>query len=99
MPADPVPQPLHCEVDGRSTDPSPPIVLRIPTPDFRILRTCVQGRMTNAEETGMAVLDSFFPGQQFETVIHASTKVWNCNPNLNKFYRDIPASLNSTGLI
>jgi chromosome partitioning protein len=58
--------------------------LRMPTPEFRILRTCVPGRMTNAEETGMAVLDSFFPGQQFETVIHASTKVaqgsWQWQP-------------------
>lgn len=31
--------------------------------------------MTNAEATGAAVLDGFFPGEQFETVIHASSKV------------------------
>ncbi len=58
--------------------------LRMPAPEFRILRTCVPGRMTNAEETGMAVLDSFFPNQQFDTVIHASTKVsegsWQWKP-------------------
>lgn len=49
--------------------------LRMPTPRWRILRTCVPGRMTNAEATGAAVLDGFFPGEQFETVIHASSKV------------------------
>lgn len=58
--------------------------LRIPVPTFRILRTCVPGRMTNAEATGAAVLDGFFPGEQFETVIHASSKVcegsWQWKP-------------------
>ena len=53
-------------------------------PTFRILRTCVPGRMTNAEATGAAVLDGFFPGEQFETVIHASSKVcegsWQWKP-------------------
>lgn len=49
--------------------------LRLPRPKFRILRTCVPGRMTNAERTGAEVLDRFFSGVQFETVIHASTKV------------------------
>lgn len=49
--------------------------LRMPTPKFKILRTCVPGRMTNAESTGATVLDNFFPENQFETVIHASTKV------------------------
>lgn len=49
--------------------------LRMPTPKFKILRTCVPGRMTNAETTGAAVLDNFFPESQFETVIHASSKV------------------------
>lgn len=44
--------------------------LRIPVPEWRILRTCVPGRMTNAE-----VLDANFPGMQFETVIHQSVKV------------------------
>ena len=58
--------------------------LRMPTPRWRILRTCVPGRMTNAEATGAAVLDGFFPGEQFETVIHASSKVcegsWQWKP-------------------
>lgn len=58
--------------------------LRLPTPKVRILRTCVPGRMTNAEATGAAVLDSFFGDCQFETVIHASTKVsegsWQWQP-------------------
>lgn len=31
--------------------------LRMPTPRWKILRTCVPGRMTNAEATGAAVLD------------------------------------------
>ena len=49
--------------------------LRIPTPSWRILRTCVPGLMTNAEATGASVLDRFFPKEQFSTVIHASAKV------------------------
>lgn len=49
--------------------------LRLPRPKFRILRTCVPGCMTNAERTGAEVLDRFFPESQFESVIHASTKV------------------------
>lgn len=40
-----------------------------------ILRTCVPGRMTNAEAVGEAILDRFFPDQQFRTVIHESAKV------------------------
>ena len=40
--------------------------------------------MTNAEATGAAVLDGFFLGEQFETVIHASSKVcegsWQWKP-------------------
>lgn len=58
--------------------------LRMPTPRWKILRTCVPGHMTNAEATGAAVLDGFFPGEQFETVIHASSKVcegsWQWKP-------------------
>ena len=58
--------------------------LRMPTPRWRILRTCVPGRMTNAEATGAAVLDGFFPDSQFRTVIHASSKVcegsWQWKP-------------------
>ena len=58
--------------------------LRMPTPRWKILRTCVPGRMTNAETTGAAVLDGFFPDEQFETVIHASSKVcegsWQWKP-------------------
>ena len=49
--------------------------LRLPRPKFKILRTCVPGRMTNAERTGAQVLDRFFPEAQFSSVIHASTKV------------------------
>lgn len=49
--------------------------LRVPTPKWRVLRTCVPGSMTNAEATGAAVLDQFFPTEQFETQIHASSKV------------------------
>ena len=48
--------------------------LRMPVPDWRILRTCVPGRMTNAEAVGEAILDRFFPDQQFRTVIHESAR-------------------------
>ncbi|WP_283171471.1 AAA family ATPase [Curtanaerobium respiraculi] len=58
--------------------------LRMATPKFRILRTCVPGRETRSEATGAQVLDSFFPDEQFSTVIHASTKVgegsWQWKP-------------------
>ena len=58
--------------------------LRLPVPSWRILRTCVPGLMTNAEATGAEVLDSYFPDNQFETVIHASSKVcegsWQWQP-------------------
>ena len=58
--------------------------LRVPTPRWRILRTCVPGLMTNAEATGADVLDSYFPENQFATVIHASSKVcegsWHWQP-------------------
>lgn len=58
--------------------------LRVPTPAWRILRTCVPSLMTNAEATGAEVLDSYFPDNQFETVIHASSKVcegsWQWQP-------------------
>lgn len=58
--------------------------LRMPVPDFRILRTCVPGRITNAERTGEAVLGRFFPDRQFAAVIHASSKVcegsWQWKP-------------------
>ena len=58
--------------------------LRMPTPKYRILRTCVPGRETRSEATGAQVLDSFFPDEQFSTVIHASTKVgegsWQWKP-------------------
>ena len=49
--------------------------LRLPRPKYKILRTCVPGRMTNAERTGAEVLDRVFPESQFESVIHASRKV------------------------
>ena len=58
--------------------------LRVPTPEWRILRTCVPGLMTNAEATGAEVLDCFFPDRQFRSVIHASSKVcegsWQWQP-------------------
>ena len=58
--------------------------LRLPVPSWRILRTCVPGRMTNAEAVGEAILDRFFPDQQFRTVIHESAKVkegsWEWKP-------------------
>ena len=58
--------------------------LRLPRPKFKILRTCVPGRMTKAERTGAAVLDRFFFESQFDTVIHASSKVsegsWQWQP-------------------
>ena len=58
--------------------------LRLPRPKFRILRTCVPGRMTNAERTGADVLDRYFQDVLFETVIHASSKVcegsWQWQP-------------------
>ena len=58
--------------------------LRMPTPRWKILRTCVPGRMTNAEKTGEAVLERFFPDQQLANVIHASSKVcegsWQWKP-------------------
>jgi chromosome partitioning protein len=58
--------------------------LRMPVPDWKILRTCVPGSMTNAEATGAAALDSYFPDKQFKTVIHASSKVcegsWQWQP-------------------
>lgn len=58
--------------------------LRTPPPRFRILRTCVPGRETRSERCGAAILDRFFPDQQFRTVVHASTKVaegsWQWRP-------------------
>lgn len=49
--------------------------MRLPVPGWRILRTCVPGRMTNAEAIGEMILDRFFPNRQFATVIHESSKV------------------------
>ncbi len=58
--------------------------LRLPVPEWKISRTCVPGRLANAEKTGAAVLDRFFPEKQFETVIHRSAKViegsWEWRP-------------------
>ncbi len=58
--------------------------LRMPVPDWKILRTCVPGRTTIAESTGAAVLDRFFPDRQYDTVIHHSAKVmegsWEWKP-------------------
>ena len=70
--------------------------LRMPTPRWKILRTSVPGRKTNAETTGAAVLDGFFPDEQFETVIHASSKVcegsWQWKPVASR-KRAIPLPL------
>ena len=44
--------------------------LRMPCPKYRILRTCVPGRMTKAERTGAEVLDRFFPDTQFSLKIN-----------------------------
>ena len=49
--------------------------LRIPALNYRILRTCVPGRQTRSEIIGSEILDNFFPNNQFQTVIHSSTKV------------------------
>ncbi len=49
--------------------------LRLSRPKFGILRTCVPGRMTNAERIGAEVLDRYFQDVLFDSVIHASTKV------------------------
>ena len=58
--------------------------LRLPAPDYRILRTMVPGRMTNAELAGARILDEFFPDRQLESVIHHSCKVvegsWQWKP-------------------
>jgi chromosome partitioning protein len=58
--------------------------MRLPVPEWRILRTCVPGRMTNAEAVGAAILDRYFPNRQFRTVIHESAKVkegsWEWTP-------------------
>lgn len=58
--------------------------LRMPTPRFKILRTCVPGRSTRSEATGAEVLDRFFPDDQLKTVIHSSSKVmegsWQWKP-------------------
>ena len=56
----------------------------MPTPRFKILRTCVPGRATRSEATGAEVLDRFFPNDQLRTVIHSSSKVmegsWQWQP-------------------
>lgn len=49
--------------------------MRLPVPRWRILRTCVPGRATNAEAIGKMILDRYFPDRQFETVVHESSKV------------------------
>lgn len=58
--------------------------LRMPTPRFKILRTCVPGRATRSEATGIEVLNRFFPDDQLDTVIHSSSKVmegsWQWQP-------------------
>lgn len=49
--------------------------LGMPCPKWRILKTCVPGRETINDQIGSTVLDDYFPDNQFDTVIHASSKV------------------------
>lgn len=69
--------------------------LRLPMPAWKILRTCVPGRATVSEATGTAVLDNHFPENQFETVIHSSTKVcegsWRWKAVVEAFPNSRPA--------
>ena len=69
--------------------------LRLPMPTWKILRTCVPGRTTISETTGTAVLDNYFSENQFETVIHSSTKVcegsWRWSPVVKAFPSSRPA--------
>ena len=48
---------------------------RIPTPEIKIVRTCVPGAMTNAEKYGAEILENFFGDLILDTTIHASSKV------------------------
>ena len=66
--------------------------LRLPMPKWRILRTCVPGRSTKSEDTGMAVLDNYYPDNQFKTVIHASTKVCEGSWRWEAVVESFPAS-------
>lgn len=69
--------------------------LRLPMPKWRILRTCVPGRQTRSEDTGTAILDNYFPNNQFNTVIHSSTKVaegsWQWKSVVDSFPSSRPA--------
>ncbi len=49
--------------------------LGMPCPKWSILKTCVPGRSTLNDQIGSTVLDGYFPDNQFDTVIHASSKV------------------------
>lgn len=49
--------------------------LGMPCPKWSILKTCVPGRATLNDQIGSTVLDGYFPDNQFDTVIHASSKV------------------------
>lgn len=49
--------------------------MRLPMPKWRILRTCVPGQRTINDQIGTEVLDGYFPENQLDTVIHASSKV------------------------
>lgn len=75
--------------------------LRLPMPSWKILRTCVPGRTTKSETTGTAVLDNYFPENQFETVIHSSTKVcegsWRWEPVVGAFPKQARTGLPRTG--
>ncbi len=48
---------------------------RLAPPTIRLLRTVVPGYQTRCQACGEEILDAYFPGIQFETSIHASTKV------------------------
>ena len=58
--------------------------MRLPMPKWRILRTCVPGQRTINDQIGTEVLDGYFPENQFQAVIHASSKVcegtWQWQP-------------------
>lgn len=48
---------------------------RLAPPSIRLLRTIVPGSKTRSQACGESILNAHFPDIQFETSIHASTKV------------------------
>lgn len=69
--------------------------MRLPMPKWRILRTCVPGQRTINDQIGTGVLDGFFPENQFDCVIHASSKVcegtWQWRPIVGFMPKSRPA--------